>query len=343
MKMRVRVLCAALILSFFISVSAPAAPDVVFLAVNNTVLRPLSVDTIPIYVNGETYIPYSALSSLKTVKYYYNRTLNQVLVYDFWQRLTFDLAEGRTFDESGEYYDFYAIAKNGTVYLPLIVISTKFDFYISASHYSEYGALIRINEGDKIADDREYTESVNNLLKRVYDDYADSLKETVEPGEKTPAPPPEKPASRISYLMLRGDPKAYGERVLSSLGDLDAAFFLTAGQIRENGDFLRRLVSEGRTVGIYLSQSSETTLSEQLKDAERALREQTLTVSRFVCVDGGSAALSEEARDELTDAGVRLWDPNLEVTGLRSATIQNRASRISTTVVFGLDITEASS
>ena len=344
MKAGIKALCAALALLFVISFPANTASDVTFIAVNNTLLRPLSTDTMPIYISGETYIPYTVLSNFTTIKYYYNRTLKQILVYDFWHRITFDLAEGRTFDESGKYYDFNAVSKNGTVYLPLIVISAKFDFYISSSHYSEYGALLRINEGDKIADDRDYTDSVGGLMKRVYNEYAEAQKaKSDSSSDSSSATTNEKPAARISYLILNGDPKACGDRVLSSLGSLNAAFFFTEEQIRSNGGFLRRLISESRTVGIYLEKNADISLTEQLKRANAALKEETFIKSRLVCVDEGSSSLSESERDGLIASGVRIWDPNLTVNGLRSSTIQTRASKIFSTLVFGLDISDPSS
>ena len=102
-------LCVCLILCLLPSLSASRAFDgVAFLVVNNTLLRPLTTETMPVFIGKEVFVPYSVLDRLSSVKYKYEPQKEKLTIYNEEGFLVFDLAGGRTYDETGAEYEFDA-------------------------------------------------------------------------------------------------------------------------------------------------------------------------------------------------------------------------------------------
>ncbi len=317
MKRILKTVCCLLCVCLFLSlVPSGAAQDVVFLAVNDSFIQPMTEESMPVYINGELYVPYTVLSSFETINHYYNRSLDRLLVFDFWLRVTFDIESGVTTDEEGKQFSLPAVKMNGTVFIPLIVISQKFDFAISISRYSEYGSLVRINEDTMTVSDRDFTASNKDRMKSIFDDYQSTLAPPPEDDPPTPVEPdpvtvdpPDPPAEEpVSYLIVTGDPALFGKEMLSAFPEGSFSVFLTAEQIRENPSFIHRLICRGISFGILLDENSGWSAAAQIRDAETILKTRVFASAHLVCAPLGAAPLTDEDVKAISDGGYRLLD-----------------------------------
>lgn len=293
-------LCVCLILCLLPSLSASRAFDgVAFLVVNNTLLRPLTAETMPVFLGKEVFVPYSVLDRLNSVKYKYEPQREKLTLYNEEGFLVFDLAGGRTYDETGAEYEFDAAYVNNTVYIPVDTTCEKFGLYHSVSILSLLAPMVRIHEGELIGSDIDFTARLYTLFSTTYEEFADSNSLPVSPEPYTPA-------QRAAYLAFYGDP-AQAEDLPEKL-KMPACFLLTAEEITEGGGFVRRCAAEGHSIGFMLDPDGDSSLSAQYQAALDALRLRTGLISRIVSVKGGSSNLSDSQTEELVQLGVNLWD-----------------------------------
>ena len=293
-------LCICLILCLLPSLSASRAFDgVAFLVVNNTLLRPLTAETMPVFLGKEVFVPYSVLDRLSSVKYKYEPHKEKLTLYNDDSFLVFDMALSRTYDETGAEYEFGANYINNTVYIPVDTTCEKFGLYHSVSILSILAPMVRIHEGELIGSDLDFTSRLYSLFNTTYEDFVSTVDLPLSHNVYTPS-------QRAAYLLFFGDP-AQASRLLDGL-KVPACFFLTADEIVENGGFVRRLVSEGHSVGLMLDPAASDSLTVQYREANDALRLQCNLISRIVSLKNGSGSLSEDQKAELSRLGCSLWD-----------------------------------
>ncbi|MBO5973815.1 MAG: hypothetical protein J6Q16_03895, partial [Clostridia bacterium] len=193
-------LCVCLILCLLPSLSASRAFDgVAFLVVNNTLLRPLTAETMPVFLGKEVFVPYSVLDRLSSVKYKYEPHKEKLTLYNDEGFLVFDMALSRTYDDTGAEYEYGATYVNNTVYIPVDTTCEKFGLYHSVSILSLLAPMVRIHEGELVGSDVDFTARLYTLFNTTYKEFADSHPLPVSPKSYTPP-------QRAAYLAFYGDP-----------------------------------------------------------------------------------------------------------------------------------------
>ena len=326
-------LCLAMLLCLLPSLSASRAFDgITFLVINNVLSRPMSADTMPVFIGKEVYIPYTALSTLTTVQYRYDLSQELLCFYDSNGYLAFDLANRRTYDEQGNEYEFSAQYINNTVYIPVNTTCEKFGLYHSVSMLSMLAPMVRIHEGELVASDLDFTSKLYSLLSTTYEYFI--IHADLPLSYETYSP-----KKRAAYMAFYGDPSLYGSNILEVLQSSKAIFFLTSEEISQCGAFVRHANAKGHSVGIMLDSQSARSLSQQYTDANNALRLNCSLVSRTVSIKGGSQTLSDEQKAELLELGVRVWDFSADAQILDDDAMSSYASQ-GKAVVFAYDCNE---
>ena len=298
-----------------------AAGDVTFTVVNDLFVPTMSDANMPLRRNGQTYLPYTMLTWLITVKVYYNKEYQRLLVYDTDRMLTmtFDLAAGIAYDDAGTELKPNAIRYNGTIYVPVSVICQVFGFTSSYITSSPLGNVVRISTEEVTVPDGVLVVRAAERMKQIYQDYLATKQPGQEPG--TPADPDPKPTDdpqktpKLVYLAFEGPLNDATDRMLDILAahGATASFFIGASDAQRE-DTLRRMFAEGHTVGILAPQDktmTEDAMRGAISDTSDALRDILHTRPHLLCVPG-SAGLSMAARDVLVADGYRIWEKNVD-------------------------------
>ncbi len=321
-----RLAAAAMLLFVLLSlVPAPrtaAASDVIFTAVNDVFVSNLSADTMPVRIGSQMYVPHSTLARLLTVKTYYNEKEQRLLVYNFDHVLTFDLANSITYDETGVVYSHNAVRRSGTVFVPAPLVCEKFGYYYSYITSAPLGPVVRINSEAVTVPDSVLIEKAQGRMQQIYDAYIAST--APDPGGQTdpdlPPADPDQPEpgdpeySPSVYLAFTGEPGSDAGAVLDALAQSQttAAFFVS-GDLAACRQTLRRIFSEGHTLGLYAPgpHTSAEALLSGLEQQNELLSEILHTKTRLVFIPG-CRSLAQSTRDALAAAGYRLWEDNVD-------------------------------
>ena len=194
-KRIIPVLCALLLLFSlpFALPSAEAAPETVyFMSVNDTIME-LNDATMPFFVNGVLYVPYTMFDpdtsgSGLGVFSSYSRSKAAVLIYGWGGTLLFDLqTNNSTF--GGKTYPDSAILRNSTVFVPLDMVCGCFNLDWSWLMV-EHGYIIRIKSGASSLDDRDFANAASYALKERYNTYIQNKTPAVRPSSPSGSPAP---------------------------------------------------------------------------------------------------------------------------------------------------------
>ena len=310
-----------------------------------------NVKTFPLVVSGSVeYFPLDifALYSYLEVVYgklsygfYINNTKNNHYV-------AFDLETGTTTTHDGGTLDIQAKLFYRTYYVPAKavcdVLGMKFETYdspedgIRAARISDERAKNTLNElvamyspPKKEPDDNTQTEpdlgnpSTEDGTNEPDDGQQGSVTGDNQNQGTTETPDPVQPdpyrsiASRTIYLTFENCPNAYTDGVLNVLAEYGekALFFVSAENILEYPDTVRRILTDGHSIGIYVPDTETPVNAEnagqiiQLIDsANEALSLVTKTKTRFVRLAYGlSAKLDGTGFAELVrENGYELYD-----------------------------------
>lgn len=297
-------LCAVLLTIQMASLSAQAAGTVYFTAINETVLE-LSDATMPFWSGGYLYVAGSLFESKELeTGYFYNAAKNMAVVYSkrtASYALFFDL--NRDSVDSADGYGYYppAIARNGTIFLPVGMVSSYFNLTYTNSKVPN-GYLIRVRSGSAVLSDREFIDAAGPRMNSRYEDYqaarADAQPAQPEPPEISGGEPPAAEGQTLRLCFRMGEPGAVAD-LLNALDSAGAVgtFYLTAEEIRASGDLVRRMAATGHSLG--LAAKAGAGVAEQLQAANEALW-QAAGVKTRLCV---LAEEQEESRREAEQAG----------------------------------------
>jgi len=314
-----------------------AENEVILLVINNSVIRPLSNSIMPLRINDNIYLPYEMLSHLTTIKYYYNQDLEQIYVFDTQQRLTYDLANNRSYDESGVSYPSTHKHIDGRIYIPFDVVCKKFDIYCALSSYTDIAPLFRINEGALIASDEDFSKQLSTLLKSTYDDYISSgqLDTPIIPAE----PDIPVPTKKLGYLTFSGIHIASVKAMSAG-----TVFFLSSDDIDNSGSLIRHAIAKGHEIGLALDPKSDISLVEQFYDLNEKLRLQACSPAHLVTIQDGADSADLGDIDRLIQCGARLWDSNVSLDISSRSAVEDLAKQIvdlDTTAVISIPASEA--
>lgn len=270
MKKRLTALLCAVVLSLsLIPARAINVGDVYFTSVND-ILRPLTVDTMPTWVNGVLYVPASTFDSTVTgvdLGLYCSQssTNNTVTLYTLKQMLVFDLSRGTAYDQhSGQGVSARAVNRNGRIYLPVEAVCNFFGLEDSYN-YTQHGYLVRIKNEAAWLNDADFIDAASVPM-------ASSLQELLR-SQQSPALPPitpddphappqideEQPKARVQVCMAFRCQTGEGlERILVELDSRNSKgiFFFAPEQIIQLDDLVRRVVGSGHCIGVLAQEGA---------------------------------------------------------------------------------------
>lgn len=321
------VLCLAVAFPFF---SAGAQSGLYFTVVNDT-LQDFNDQTMPVKINDVYYLPLSVFNqnSLSTYTKYNNRVAT-IFSYSDDRSLSFEFGSGNTYDNKGKAYPFTAIYYNSGVYVPAVRTCQFFGFRFSV-YTMENSEFLRIKNSNYTLSDDDFARLGALQMQSRLNEYAESHQQpspSTSPKPSTPTPTPtetNEPGNKYAsvYLSVRG----IGSSTSSMLNSLDfygysACFFVTAEEIKENPDLIRRIAGSGHSVGILCSQN----LSEDYAKASSLLREAANLKTILVALD---CEYNQELASTAQSLGLIVWcDSSMPVFGFNS--------NVSSTVVYNI-------
>lgn len=302
LKKLLAVLLAAALLLPWIGDAAPcaAADSYVITVAEDTVLTDTADNGMAVYIDGIIYTPYTTLQKLNSVWATYSTEDELVTVYHSGSLLYFELDSGKTYNSDNQYVQVSARIRGGVPYLPVQIICSWLNLYISYTSASDSGVgypIVRL-AGKKPA------LSNNTVFSRNADALADVAHSrdvrsgiATDPGNPTPIPTPE-PEHRDISLLFTGLPEDPSS-LLETLGSyrVSAAFFLSPQQLLSSAEAVRQLYAEDYPCGILLSGDD---LLAEAAEGSRLYAKILRTRIRTVCCERD---LSEEEISALREAG----------------------------------------
>ena len=221
------------------AVPASAAADVCFIATNDS----LEQLTNQPYFSGSTiYVPYTVFANFKIYNTYHQSS-NTASLYTSSKQLYFDLNTGETYDGEGNYYNVTPISRGGVVYVPVDFICQQYGLSWSYIEGSEYGDVCRITDSGAHLTDAQFLTAAKQLMSSRYNAYTGNSS-----GTEDPITGIDITSDCVIYLSFVGLPSQKLLDTLSEYG-VSAGFFLTADELRQEPETVRRIVGEGHSIG----------------------------------------------------------------------------------------------
>lgn len=276
----------ALVLVLTLLPGARAAGSLCFVAVNDAIPLTLPASDAPYYSGGTLYLPYTAFNANPGgVIVSNNVDQNTFVLFTRTSRLVYDLSEGTVTDESGAESPVSVTYRGGMLYIPASA-AEHFGFSVSILTAKNGETIIRFTNGAQVYDDSLFVEKAANLI-----DYLNQQQDT--PSTDTPdqpswsggqtADPPETRPAEV-YLAFAGDAVSWDTLDLLADDPYQAAFFLTAEQLRADKDLVRAIYAQGHTVALAAESTAD------LADANEALDDALFYKTILALVPAGTAS-----------------------------------------------------
>ncbi len=275
MKRKLAVLlCAALLLVGTPTARAITAEDVYFTAINISLL-PLNMNTMPIWVDGQIYVPASVFDRSQTgadlgISLSRMGSKDTVILLGERETMIFNLTTGTCKDQYDDPIpNCRAVVRKGVAFLPLARVCAYFGL-VDSYTYTRYGYLVRIKTPNAPLTDERFVEAASALMQTRMKDFIQAN----TPAAEKPTPPDlpqvpddpepvEPPTNRVRvYLAFRCDSGEGLESILNSLDrhQVRGLFLFTPEQLLARDDLVRRVVGQGHTIGILAEESTQETL-----------------------------------------------------------------------------------
>ena len=337
MKKRLTALLCAMVLCLCtFRAHAINAGDVYFTSVND-VLRPLTMDTMPTWVDGRLYVPASVFDSSVTgvdLGLYFRQNNNTVTLYSLRQMLVFDLNRGIAYDQhAGESLPTRAVNRNGRIYLPVETVCNFFNLEDSYN-YTQYGYLVRIKNSSARHNDAAFIDNaattMSNSLQELLRSQQSSDTPVPPPGIGQPAPPPagpdDTPKSHAQvYLAFRCQSAQGLPQILNHLASsgLQAIFFFEPELLAQQDDLVRRITGSGHSIGL-LAEGRDL-------DESRLLLFQGNELLAHIAHTAATAALvPADQRTALVEEGWACWRETINAQPREAERAASYAQRILT-------------
>lgn len=270
---------AALLLSLLLvfaalvpAAQAARADSVCFVSINDTLL---DLNTQPVFVGNTAYVPARVFENFRIYNTYF-ASENTAMLFTEEKQFYFDLSSGNTYDVYGNYYSTQGILRGGQAYLPAQFVCGQFGLGCSFIPSDGHGNVLRLTNGAQFLTDDKFLSAASVLMDSYYSAWTGQTNPT---GGVTPSPEPtESPAPDradtevlISFSGLPGS-----HRILDTLKvrGVKACFLLTAAEVADSPDMVRRMVAEGHSVGVLCGEDAAgdyEAAAELLWDAARVL------------------------------------------------------------------------
>ena len=248
-----KAVCVMLVLLLALLPLAAFAADsyVCFIALNESLL-PLSSQAYS--QGGQYYVPIGVFSEFHLYNDYH-ATSNTARLYSSSTQMFFNVATGETYDANYNYYTSSAIMRGGTVYVPVDFFCRQFGLSWSYIRGSGYGDVCRITNGSAALTDEQFLIAAGPLMASRYAEYTGSvLSPSVDSGDT-------EDAESVIFLSFQGLPSM---EILDTLEtySIKAAFFVTADDILESPETIRRIVGQGHNIGALCSAAPASDFTE---------------------------------------------------------------------------------
>jgi len=318
-KRLIALLCAVVLCLSSVPARAINVGDVYFTALNLNLL-PLSIDTMPTWVNGVLYVPASVFDSTVTgvdLGLYCTQSSmnNTVTLYTLKQMLVFDLSRGITYDHhSGQSISARAVNRNGRIYLPVEKVCDFFGLEDSYN-YTQYGYLVRIKSEPGGLSDADFIDAASVPMASRLQELLRSQQTPVTPppavdSPVTPVDPPappsgneDQPKSRVQVcLAFRCETGEGLEQILNRLNDQNCRgfFFFTPEQIVQQDMLVRRIVGSGHGIGILAQ-------GDTVEDSRRILIQANELLSHVARTGATAALVPDEQSRTLEEENWVCW------------------------------------
>lgn len=327
-------LCAVLLLVSVPTARAVTPEDVYFTAVNISLL-PLNVNTMPIWVEGQVYVPASVFDRSQTgadlgVSLSRVGSKDTVILLGERDTMIFDLTNSTCRDQYDDPIpNCKAVVRKGVVFLPVAKVCAYFGL-IDTYTYTRYGYLVRIKTPTARLTDEQFVEAASGLMQTRMRDFIQANTPVPEPPAPPDAPqipddpePVEPPANRVRlYMAFRCETGQGLESILNSLDrhQVHGLFLFTPEQLAAQDDLVRRVVGQGHTIGILAEENPQA----QLERGNELLCHIARTAATVAAVPEGQRAALEEQ-------GWVCWQQTMDGRpreGERSAAYIQRVTRL---------------
>lgn len=231
-------LLLAILICLLPAVSAEADSSVCFVAVNDSLL---TLSSRAISQGGQYYVPASVFAQLHVYSTYHS-SINTTELTGSSKQLFFNLDTGETYDSTGSYYSTSAVMMGSTVYVPVDFVCRQFGLSWSYIPGSGYGDVCRLTDGSAYLTDDLFLRAARPLMESRYNEFMNSGLSPGDSGDDIGD------TDSVIFLSFQGVPGEATFTALSTYG-VKATFFLTADEILENPDIVRRIVGEGHNIG----------------------------------------------------------------------------------------------
>lgn len=318
-KRLIALMCAVVLCLSMLPARAINVGDVYFTSVND-ILRPLTMDTMPTWVNGVLYVPASVFDNTVTgvdLGLYCNQssTNNTVTLYSLRQMLVFDLSRGIAYDQhSGQSLSARAVNRNGRIYLPVETVCSFFGLEDSYN-YTQYGYLVRIKNEAAWLNDADFIDAASMPM-------ASSLQELLR-SQQTPVTPPAPPVSVDPPALPDDPPQGGGEQTKTQvqvclafrcqtgegleqiLNELErrggwGIFFFTPELLVGQDDLVRRVVGAGHSIGVLAQ-------GDTVVESRRLLTRANEILHHVVRTGATAALVPDEQRQALEGENWACW------------------------------------
>ena len=258
---------------------AARANDVCFVSVNDTLL---DLSTQPFFSGGTVYVPARVFESFRIYNSYFAAD-NTALLFTESKQIYFELSSGNTYDASGIYYSASGMLRNGQAYLPAQFVCSQFGLSWSFIPSDGHGDIFRLTNGTQYLTDDKFQSAASTLMDSYYSAWM-GVQTTPEPSsspepspEPTETPPPDRTDTEV-LVSFSGLPS---HKILDTLKvrGVKACFLLTAGDVAQAPDMVRRIAAEGHRLGVLCGEDARGDYERAAALLYDAARVQALIVS----------------------------------------------------------------
>lgn len=329
------IVCLVFCLLPAMSAASASGSGVCFIATNDNLLE---LTYQPYWQNSTIYVPYTVFVNFKIYNSFHQSS-NTASLYSSSKQLYFDLNTGETYDGNGTYYNITPISRGGQIYVPLDFICGQYGLSWSYIDGGEHGDVCRIKDSSVFLADDQFLTAAKPLMVSRYNAYVGSggTGDGSWGGGGTASD-----SGSLVYLSFVGLPSGTLLDTLAEYG-VSGAFFLTADEIRESPDTVRRIVGEGHSVGALCSTDPSAEYAEISSLLLDAARVKTLLIA-------SSAPEYDAACIHVADiSGLVFWDydtdciqngAGLSYISLITAYLEYRPSRLDARILC-CDATDA--
>ncbi|MEG1633691.1 MAG: hypothetical protein RR314_06520 [Oscillospiraceae bacterium] len=303
--------------------SAEAASDVCFIALNDSLPE---LSSYAYSQRSTVYVPYSVFETYRIYHSYY-ASGNIATLYTSSKQIYFDLSNGNTYDGEGNYYSTSAIFRGSTIYVSVSFVCLQFGLSWSYINGTDSGDICRINDGGASLSDSQFLSAASTLMAARYNAYL-GITTPGTPGDKPSGDTPGERNGCDVYLSFQGMPSSALLDTLRIKG-VSTCFFLTADEVQNAPDTVRRIVAEGHSLGVLCSGDPLAEYNETSALIFEAARISTLLI----------ASSADEWDDACKKAADRndlvFWDYTID--GVRGGAGVSYASYITAYLGFSYD------